>query len=409
MTAGRLFFGLAVRAARRPLLTLALLGALGIGCAVAALGLRPTAATDTLVGRSSAAYRDTQGFYARFGEEPVEVLVKGDLRKLVLSSDIERLVGLEGCLSGKLPPAAVAQEGGVRGPCGQLTRIKSVKVVFGPGTFLTEAALQIDETLASRSAQAEAQAKRASSTVRRAALARGLAPGEAKSLATQARKATMAGFAAEISALAIRYGLTSPPTLSSHEFVSKVVFDPAKPSGTPKQRFAYLFPSREAALVSVRLKAGLSEAERSHTIALIRQATAMSQWRLANGEAYLVTGEPAIVQDITSSISHSIELLLVAVLLVMGIVLSLIFGGRPRLLPLAIAVLAAALTFGALALSGASLTMASVAVLPVLVGLSVDYAIQFQSRVEEARAAGAPDASGRSRAPGAPGASGGSR
>jgi uncharacterized protein len=380
---------LAGSAARRPLLTIALLGALGVGCAVAALGLHPTAATDTLVGRSSAAYRDTQGFYARFGEEPVEVLVKGDLRKLVLSSDIERLVGLEGCLSGKLPPAAVAQEGGARGPCGQLTRIKSVKVVFGPGTFLTEAALQIDETLASRSAQAEAQAKRASSTVRRAALARGLPPGEATSLAAQARKATMAGFAAEISALAIRYGLTSAPTLSSHEFVSKVVFDPAKPSGTPKQRFAYLFPSREAALVSIRLKAGLSEAERARTIALIRQATAMSQWRLANGEAYLVTGEPAIVQDITSSISHSLELLLVAVLLVMGIVLSLIFGGRPRLLPLAIAVLAAALTFGALALSGASLTMASVAVLPVLVGLSVDYAIQFQSRVEEARAAGA--------------------
>jgi uncharacterized protein len=389
VTVGELFSGLAVRAARKPLLTIVLLGVLGVGCAIAALGLRPTAATDTLVGRSSSAYKDTQDFYARFGEEPVEVLVKGDLRKLVLSSDLERLLGLEGCLSGNLPPAALAQEGGARGPCGQLTRAKTVKVVFGPGTFLNEAALQIDSALASRSAQAEAEAKRASSTVRRAALARGLGAQQAGSLATQARKATMAGFAAEISALAIRYGLNSPPTLGNHEFVSKIVFDQAKPSGTPKQRFAYLFPSREAALVSVRLKAGLSESQRSRTIELIRQATAMSQWHLANREAYLVTGEPAIVDDITSSISRSIELLLIAVLLVMGIVLSLIFGGRPRLLPLAIAVLAAALTFGALALSGASLTMASVAVLPVLVGLSVDYAIQFQSRIEEARSRGA--------------------
>ncbi|HTD57441.1 MAG TPA: MMPL family transporter, partial [Solirubrobacteraceae bacterium] len=123
--------------------------------------------------------------------------------------------------------------------------------------------------------------------------------------------------------------------------------------------------------------------------ALIRQATKMSQWQLANGESYLVTGEPVIAGDITGSISHSIVLLLVAVLLVMGFVLALVFKGRPRLLPLAIAMLAASLTFGALALSGASLTMASVAVLPVLVGLSVDYAIQFQSRVGEARAAGA--------------------
>jgi uncharacterized protein len=382
---------LAVGAGRRPLLTILLLGGLGIGCAVAALGLRPTAATDTLVGRSSAAYRGTQGFYARFGEEPVEVLVKGDLRKLVLSSDIGRLAGLEGCLSGKLPPAALAQEGGSNGPCGQLTREKTVKVVFGPGTFLTEAALQIDNTLASRSAQAEAEAKQAQSTIYRRALARGLSAQRAGVLGTEARKATMAGFAAEISALAIRYGLSKPPTLGDREFVSKIVFEAAKPAGTPKQRFAYLFPSPRAALVSVRLKAGLSESERSHTISLIRQAVAMSQWHLSGGETYLVTGEPVIAGDITSSISHSIELLLVAVLLVMGLVLSLIFRGRPRLLPLAVALLAAALTFGALALSGASLTMASVAVLPVLVGLSVDYAIQFQSRVEEARAGGALD------------------
>jgi hydrophobe/amphiphile efflux-3 (HAE3) family protein len=391
VTTGRLFSRLAVGGARRPLLTILLLGALGLACAIAALSLRPTAATDTLVGSSSATYKNTQSFYANFGEEPVEVLVKGDLRKLVLSSDIDRLVGLEGCLAGNLPAAALAREGGTSGPCGQLTRGKAVKVVFGPGTFLNEAALQVDEALASRGAQAEAQAKLAQRTIYRKALARGLGAQQATTLGAQARKATMAGFAAEVSALAIRYGLSSAPTLDDHEFVSKVVFDSSKPAGTPKQRFAYLFPSSDAALVSVRLKAGLSEAQRSHTIALIRQAVAMSQWHLENGESYLVTGEPVIVSDVTSSISHSIELLLIAVLLVMGLVLSLIFKGRPRLLPLAIAMLAAALTFGALALSGASLTMASVAVLPVLIGLSVDYAIQFQSRVQEARVDGARD------------------
>jgi hydrophobe/amphiphile efflux-3 (HAE3) family protein len=383
--------GLATRAARRPALTLAIVGALALGCAVAALGLRPTAATDTLVGRSSSAYRETQRFYARFGEEPVEVLVKGDLRKLVLSSDIDRLVGLEGCLSGNLPAAALPAEGGASGPCGELRGAKAVKVVFGPGTFLNEAALQIDSTLAAKSAQAERQAKLAQRTVKRSALARGLGGAQAAVLGEQARKATMAGFAAEVSALAIRYGISRPPTLDDHGFVSAVVFDSTKPAGTPKQRFAYLFPNREAALVSVRLRAGLSEAQRTHAISLIRAATEMPQWRLQGGESYLVTGEPAIVADITGSIAHSIELLLMAVLLVMAIALGLVFNGRPRLLPLAIALLAAAITFGALALSGAQLTMASVAVLPVLVGLSVDYAIQFQSRVAESYAAGAGD------------------
>jgi hydrophobe/amphiphile efflux-3 (HAE3) family protein len=382
---------LALRAARKPLLTVALLGALGLACGVVALSLRPTAATDTLVGRSSSTYKDTQRFYSRFGEEPVEVLVKGDLRKLVLSPDIDRLVGLEGCLSGNVPSSALSQEGGASGPCGRLGRGKAVKVVFGPGTFLNEAALQVDNALAARSARAEAEAKQAQKTVYRQALARGLPAEEAATFGEQARKATMAGFAAEVSALAIRYGIDKQPTLDDHGFVSAVVFDSTKPAGTPKQRFAYLFPNHESALVSVRLKAGLSEAQRSRAIAQIRKAVAMPQWRLQNGESYLVTGEPVIVDDITGSIAHSIELLLVAVLLVMAIVLSLIFKGRPRLLPLAVALLAAALTFGGLALWGASLTMASVAVLPVLVGLSVDYAIQFQSRIHEARAGGAHD------------------
>ena len=63
--------------------------------------------------------------------------------------------------------------------------------------------------------------------------------------------------------------------------------------------------------------------------------------------------------------------------------LALVFRSRLRLLPLAVALAAVAITFGLMSLLGASLTMASIAVLPVLLGLGVDYAIQYQARVEE--------------------------
>ena len=357
---------------------------LGVVGAAFALRLTPTAATSTFVSSSSPEYRATQQFYKNFGEEPIEVLVKGDLQQLVLSSDVDRLVGLEGCLSGNVPAQALAQEGGVDGPCGQLAKAKTVKVVFGPGTFINEAAEQIDEQLTNQTTQAEAAAKQADVVVRKAALARGESTEEADKLAAQASSITLARFKEGLATLALQYGLTARPSLDDPSFVSALVFDSNKPAGTPKARFAYLFPSREAALISVRLKAGLSEAERTHTIALIRQAVAMKQWRLQHGESYLITGQPVIVADLTGKITHSIELLLVAVMLVMALTLSLIFRGRPRLLPLGIALLAAALTFGALSVVGASLTVASIAVLPVLVGLAVDYAIQFQSRVEEA-------------------------
>ena len=366
---------------------IALAIALGLGAAGLALArLHPTAATSTFVSSSSSQYRATQRFYRGFGEEPIAVLVKGDLQQLMLSSDIDRLVGLEGCLSGNVPAKALPVEGGVNGPCGQLARSHTVKVVFGPGTFVNEAATQLDEQLTAQTRQAEAQSKQAERVVIRAALARGLSQASARALGAQAKKLEYGSFEKSLVTLALKYGLTSRPSVDNPEFVTSVVFDSTKPAGTPKQRFAYLFPNRDAALISVRMKAGLSETQRTRTIGLIRRAVAMPQWQPQHGGSYLVTGVPVIVAELTSSITHSIELLLVAVLLVMAATLGLVFRGRPRLLPLALALLAAALTFGALSAVGASLTIAAVAVLPVLIGLAVDYAIQFQSRVGEATA-----------------------
>jgi uncharacterized protein len=376
-------------------MVLGLAAVLGIGAAVLALRLQPTAATSSFVSSSSAPYKSTQTFYRQFGEEPIAVLVHGDLQRLVLGSDLERLLGLEGCLSGRVPAAALKNEGGADGPCGQLSRLHSVKVVFGPGTFLNEATAQIDQQLTGLNTRANSNGKKAEEAIYKAARTRGLSVARARALGREARKVTAAGYRSRLVSLALEHGLSSPPSLQNKEFISDVVFDSSKPAGTPKQRFAYLFPSRDTALISVRMRPGLSQDVRNRTIAEIRAAVGMTQWQLSTaGAGYLVTGEPVIVSDLTKSISSSIELLLIAVLIVMAGTLGLIFLGRPRLLPLALALLAAALTFGALSAVGASLTVASIAVLPVLIGLAVDYAIQFQSRVGESIADGSADRPG---------------
>jgi predicted RND superfamily exporter protein len=398
VSTARIFSALAGAGARRPLLVAALAVALGAGGAVLATGLHPTAAADTFVGRSSADYSATQRYYNAFGEESVDVMVQGDLRRLLLGADIERLLGLEGCLSGNVPAAALPREGGPHGPCAQIGRLGSVKVVIGPATFVNEAAIQIEELLAAESKRAETESVRAERTIRAAALAAGRSASEAQKLGGEAGAATRERYVQKIALVGAEYGLTAPPAINVPSFVDALVFDgAAKLPGTPKQRFAYLFPGREAALISVRMKAGTDEARRGRTIALIRDALRMPQWRLHYGGRYLLTGEPVIVSELTDSITRSIELLLAAVLLVMAVALGLVFRGRPRLLALGIAALAAALTFGGLAAVGASLTVAQVAVLPVLIGLAVDYAIQFQARVQEAREEARGEAGGKSR------------
>ncbi len=365
---------------------LALTAMLALGGLALAAQLRPDAGIDTLVGTHSPAYGATTTYRERFGDDPIIVLVRGSLTKLLLTQDLERLLGLEGCIAGNIP-AGSTPRGGANGPCGQLARTKPVKVVFGPGTFINEAVRQLGGGFALRAAESQRRATAAARTARRVALRRGLSAAAARRAAANARARVDAQFQSEIVDLAVRYGLRAIPRIDDPNFVSTLVFDPAKPAGTPKRKFAYLFPSRggpgQVALVQVRLKAGLSEAQRSAALRRIRAAVAMKEWKPANGATYTVTGAPVVVSDLTSSITGSMWVLLVVVLLVMALTLTLVFAGRPRLLPLGIALAAAALTFGVLSLAGASLTMASIAVLPVLIGLAVDYAIQLQSRIEE--------------------------
>ncbi|MEA2149629.1 MAG: hypothetical protein QOD69_1459, partial [Solirubrobacteraceae bacterium] len=93
----------AALSARRPVLVLGLIAVLAVAGFALALRLQPDAGIDTLVGKSTASYGATATYRARFGDDPIIVLVRGDLTKLLLTQDLERLIGLEGCISGNTP------------------------------------------------------------------------------------------------------------------------------------------------------------------------------------------------------------------------------------------------------------------------------------------------------------------
>ena len=131
--------------------------------------------------------------------------------------------------------------------------------------------------------------------------------------------------------------------------------------------------------MSVRLQPGLSDAARARAIAAVRAAVAMPQWTLSGGGRYVVTGVPVLAGDLTGTLAGSTLRLLLVAVVVMALVLALLFRSRPRMLPLLIALGSVAVVFGVLSLLGLPLTLASIAVVPVLLGLAVDYAIQYQA------------------------------
>jgi predicted RND superfamily exporter protein len=172
--------------------------------------------------------------------------------------------------------------------------------------------------------------------------------------------------------------LANVPSIADEAFLRQIVFGSATNAAKPAARFAYLFPSSDAAIVQIRLRASLSEQQQRQAIGWIRQAVDSPSFRIS-GVSYTVTGEPVLLSDLGNEISGQLILLLAVAVVVMALVLLAIFRRRLRLLPLATALGAVAITFGLTAAFGGTLTLADVAVFPVLLGLAVDYGVQFRS------------------------------
>ena len=368
MSAGTWFGRVAAWAAEHARPMLAITAVVAVGAAVGATQIPTDAGVDTLADSDSATYVATQEVREGFGEEPVVVLVKGELPQLLLTQNIFKLLRLEGCLSGKVPEGAKP----IPGPCAELADTEAVEFLTGPGTFLNESVVQIEDQLRRLAEHVPAEK-----------------------------------FREYLLAVATKYGITSAPSIDNEEFVATVVFDFARPRGTPKPRLAYLFPNAKSAQIVIRLKPDLSESERRRAIDLIEAAVAETTPRKACGEegkaaacftlergSYVVSGAPVVIEGVSRALKDALLILFAIALGVMAAVLFLVYRSRWRLLPLAVALMAAAITFGLLALVGGSLTMASIAALPILIGLAVDYAIQFQARFDELGSARAAAAAG---------------
>jgi uncharacterized protein len=391
VNAGRFFEWLAAVAVRRPWLLIAPILALTGAGVFAATRLDTSAGTDTLVSKGSSEFKATQGFHQDFGDEPVIVLVKEDLRKLVLTEDLEPLFELEECFAGgtqlaqslphrkkqPLPPV-----------CDEIAKLHPSHSVFGPGTFLYLSVAGIQQALQGQIGGAAQTARAAGQRAAKSAAKRGASPAEQQRAANSAAQSVLSQFQSNLVQVAIQYGITSIPRLDDPTFVSRVVFDESEPAGTPKERFGYLFPNRDAAQIIVRLRPDLTDAERHQAIGLFGKAVSDPRFKLSDG-SYVVTGAPVVVDAGARELRNQTLLLLGVAAVVMALTLLLILPRPLRLLPLGVALAAGSLTLGLVGLLGGSLTVGAIAMLPVLVGLAVDYAIQFQARFNEARAEGA--------------------
>ena len=105
-------------------------------------------------GSGSACGHATTVMHEKFGDDAVYVLVRGDLPRIVLTANLNRLLGLEGCLAGNVPRGR--DGAGRRGVAVRAAgaRRTPVRVVYGPGTFINSAVEEL-------TAQLQTQTRRA--------------------------------------------------------------------------------------------------------------------------------------------------------------------------------------------------------------------------------------------------------
>lgn len=102
-----------------------------------------------------------------------------------------------------------------------------------------------------------------------------------------------------------------------------------------------------------------------------------------NTISYVISGKPVLDSSLRTEMKSNMMMMVGLAVLIMFIVLTLVFKVRWRMLSLGIVLVSVIATLGFMGILSVPITMVSMAVFPILIGLGIDYSIQFHNRFEE--------------------------
>jgi hydrophobe/amphiphile efflux-3 (HAE3) family protein len=166
-------------------------------------------------------------------------------------------------------------------------------------------------------------------------------------------------------------------TLDNPSFVRFLLYDE---HGKIRSALKTTFIDRQHALMIVRLKGNDPIDRMGKAADTAKQLVAKHR---LDGFTTLTTGPPVLLQEINDYLQHGIVTLGGLAVLVMIALLFFVFRVRSRLLSLGCVIASTVCTFGIMGLVGLPLNLVTIAGLPILIGMGVDFAIQMHSRFEE--------------------------
>ena len=152
--------------------------------------------------------------------------------------------------------------------------------------------------------------------------------------------------------------------------------------GIPREVLSRFVPSNTMTFAVAVLKPGLTQAQQSAVVNSLQARIGISE--RPPGVSVALTGNSAFQQQMLTEMGTSMSVLILAAMVLMVIAVGVLFGHvRYRLLSVFSVAVGLILTFGIIGFSGMQIDMATIGAFPVLIGIGIDYAIQFHSRFDE--------------------------
>ncbi|NYT05281.1 MAG: RND family transporter [Methanomicrobiales archaeon] len=150
----------------------------------------------------------------------------------------------------------------------------------------------------------------------------------------------------------------------------------------PEATLSLILPSPSMTIIVVTPEPGMSLASEEALLKALESRIALAD--TPPGITASLTGSPAFESQMSAEMGSSMGTLILAALALMVVAVGLLFGHvRYRLLSVAIVATGLVFTFGFMGLAGMKINMVTIAAFPVLIGIGIDYAIQFHSRFDE--------------------------
>lgn len=149
---------------------------------------------------------------------------------------------------------------------------------------------------------------------------------------------------------------------------------------TLKSMFNDVVINKNQIMMIVKLKGNLEDSRKDELTKIVFET--FEEIEFQDAEVTL-SGKSVLDLSLKSEMRSSMKVMVALAILIMFIVLGLIFRVKWRMLSLGVIFVCVIATLGLMGWIGVPITMVSMAVFPILIGLGIDYSIQFHNRFEE--------------------------